>query len=129
MLIDKHQNYVNSYINSKVKWECGDHFLFKLLPTMCEWCLQDSVFQSLSCPKHITTTYVISKFSRCKEWAERQRNKIANIAEIQLKDSMKAHNKASQETLLNLLNQIKNMNTKIDNVGEKILWYQNVLSQ
>ena len=71
------------------------------------------------CPKYITTTYVISKFSRYKEWTEQQRNKIANIAETQLKDAIKVHDEASQETLLNLLNQTNNVNTKIDNIGEK----------
>ena len=66
--------------------------------------MQDSVFLSLAHPKHISATYVSSKFSRYKQWAKRQRNKIANVAEMQLKDAMKVHNKASQDIVLNLLN-------------------------
>ena len=86
-LIDEHQDCVNSYDDGNAKWKCGRHFLFNVLPTMCEWHVQDSVFRSMACPKHITTTYVTSKFSRYKEWTERQRVKIANMAETQLKDS------------------------------------------
>ena len=70
MIIDKYQDHVNSHKNSNVKWKCGSHFLFTILPTTCEWCVQDSVFRSIACPKHITTTYVTSKFSCYKEWAE-----------------------------------------------------------
>ena len=38
---------------------------------------------------------------------------------MQLKDAIKVHNKASQEIVLNLLNQMKNTNTKIDNIRSK----------
>ena len=61
-----------------------------------------------------------SKFSRYKEWAERQRNKISNLTENQLKDAIKQQNKSSQEILLHLLNQIKSINTKIDNIDANI---------
>ena len=119
MLIDKYEDYASSCSNSNVKWKCGHHFLFTVLPTICEWYVQDSVFRSIAYPKHIATTCVTSKFSRCKVWAERQRLKIANMAETQLKDAIKMQNKASQEILLQLLNQIKTINHKIDNAGNR----------
>ena len=109
MLITSYKNLVESYNNSEIKWKCGNHFLLTLLPTLCEWCVQDSVFRSGTHPTNVTTTHVIRKFSRHKEWAECQRKKIANLAENQLKDATKHHNKVSQEILTHLLNQIKNI--------------------
>ena len=86
MLITSYDNLVLSYNNNKIKWKCGSHFLFTLLPTLCEWYVQDSVFRSDAYPTHITSTHVISKFTRYKEWADRQRKKNAYLAENQLKD-------------------------------------------
>ena len=115
-----HENIICVFIlsdcTSLLKWECGKHFLFVLLPTLCEWHIQDSVFRSHAYPTHITTIYVTIKFLQYKEWVNRQRNTIANLAENQLKDAIKQKNKSSQEILLHLLNQIKSINTKIDNI-------------
>ena len=36
-----------------------------------------------------------------------------------MKDATKYHNKSSQETLAHFLNQIKNINSKIDGMGQK----------
>ena len=89
-IIDTHQKLVNSCNDSNVKWKCGSHFLFTVLPTMCEWFVQDSTFRSCMHPKHITTTCVTRKFLRYKEWTELQRKKIANIAETQLNMLLKS---------------------------------------
>ena len=56
------------------------------------------------------------KFLRYKEWVDRQRNTIANLAENPLKDAIKQKNKSAQEILFHLLNQINSINTKIDNI-------------
>ena len=37
---------------------------------------------------------------------------------LQLKDATKHHNKASQKTQMYLLNQMKNINSKIDSMGQ-----------
>ena len=106
MLIASYENLVESYNHSKIKWKCGNHFLFSLLSTLCEWCVQGIVFRSGACTRHVTTTDVISKFPQFKEWAGGQREKIASLVENQLKDATKHQNKASQETLMHLLNQL-----------------------
>ena len=127
MLITSYDNLSETYNDSEIRLKCGNHFLFIFLPTLCEWRVQDIVFRSHPCPTYITTTYVISKFPRHKEWAERQLKKITNLSENQLKDLIKHHNKASQETLMHLINQIKNVNSKIDGMGQKKMNFQNVV--
>ena len=44
--------------------------------------------------------------------------KKSNLVDNQLKDATKHHNKESQERLKYLLNQIKNINSKIDGMGQ-----------
>ena len=68
ILISPHADLVSSYNNSPIKWKCSNPFLFTLLTTLCQWCVQDSIFRSPKHPMHITTTCIIRKFPRYKEW-------------------------------------------------------------
>ena len=82
MLIALYDDLVHSHNHVQTKWKCGSHFLSTLLPTLCEWCVQDSACQSHRCPTQITNTRVTSKFTRYKEWSERQRKKIKILLRI-----------------------------------------------
>jgi hypothetical protein len=97
ILVPNYTQYFDQYSNSKVQWECGSNFLFKILSFLANSLVTDGIFWIEILPNHPVSVFLKNSFPCYVKWVSRQQEKLQSILDEWKEEALKNCEKAQQD--------------------------------